>query len=106
MVSINPGIDQAGGALQRVCCVSLGEEPVLFPARCRCPPRPVLSTVTYLAHHSVFLPGVVRPFLPLSTHILAEKEPMLSYPTLPKGGPMLSTLPSFPNPITHQLVED
>lgn len=85
---------------------SLGEEPALFPARCRCPPRPVLSTVTYLAHHSVFLLGMARPLLPLSTNILAEEEPVLSYPTLPKEGAMLSTLPSFPNPVTHPLVED
>lgn len=42
----------------------------------------------------------------LSPNILTEEEPRLSYPTLPKGGPMLSTLPSFPNPLTHQLVED
>lgn len=49
-------------------------------------PRPVLSTVTYLTRHSVCLPTIVLPLLPLSTNLLAEKAPMLSYPTLPKGG--------------------
>lgn len=66
-------------------------------------PSPVPSTVTCLIHHSVSLPGIAMPLTLLSTNVLAEKALMLSFLTLPKGDPMLSTLSCSP---LLQLVEN
>ena len=67
-------------------------------------PFPDLSspTVTYLTHHSVFLSRAVILLL-LSANLLTKVASVLSYPTLPEVGPMLSTLSCFPHPLTHQL---
>lgn len=74
------------------------------PARCWCPfqtcPLP-LSPILPIIRFSY----LEQENLLLSTNLLTKVAPILSYPTLPEVGPMLSTLSCFSHPLTHQLAE-